>query len=109
MMTKDGEEIQLGIPEQMRAMAAMIIRIGRLASPEEAAGPVFFLCSPWSDYVHGQVLNVTGGQFAGWPLMTAGARAPGPRRHLAGLWMGAISERWSPRPRRRAGLVRFHE
>jgi len=64
-MTKDGEEIQLGIPEQMRAMAAMIIPIGRPASPEEAAGPVLFLCSPWSNYVHGQVLNVTGGQFGG--------------------------------------------
>jgi 3-oxoacyl-[acyl-carrier protein] reductase len=65
VMTKDGEEIQLGIPEQMRQMAAMIIPIGRPASPEEAAGPVFFLCSPWSDFVHGQVLNVTGGQFGG--------------------------------------------
>jgi 3-oxoacyl-[acyl-carrier protein] reductase len=65
VMTKDGEEIQLGIPEQMRAMAAMIIPIGRPASPEEAAGPVFFLCSPWSNYVHGQVLNVTGGQWGG--------------------------------------------
>ncbi len=65
VMTKDGEEIQLGIPEQMRAMAAMIIPIGRPATPEEAAGPVFFLCSPWADYVHGQVLNVTGGQFGG--------------------------------------------
>jgi len=64
-MTKDGEEIQLGIPEQMRAMAAMIIPLGRPATPEEAAGPVFFLCSPWSNYVHGQVLNVTGGQFGG--------------------------------------------
>jgi 3-oxoacyl-[acyl-carrier protein] reductase len=65
VMTKDGEEIQLGIPEQMRQMAAMIIPIGRPATPEEAAGPVFFLCSPWADYVHGQVLNVTGGQFGG--------------------------------------------
>ncbi len=52
-------------PEQMRAMAAMIIPIGRPATPEEAAGGVFFLCSPWSNYVHGQVLNVTGGQFVG--------------------------------------------
>ena len=34
-MTKDGEEIQLGIPEQMRAMAAMIIPIGR---PGHAGG-----------------------------------------------------------------------
>jgi 3-oxoacyl-[acyl-carrier protein] reductase len=65
VMKKDGEEIQLGIPEQMRQMAAMIIPIGRPATPEEAAGPVFFLCSPWADYVHGQVLNVTGGQFGG--------------------------------------------
>jgi len=65
VMTKDGEEIQLGIPEQMRSMAAMLIPLGRPASPHEAAGPVFFLCSPWSNYVHGQVLNVTGGQFGG--------------------------------------------
>jgi 3-oxoacyl-[acyl-carrier protein] reductase len=61
----EGREIQLGIPEQRRAMAAMMIPLGRPASPEEAAGPVFFLCSPWANYVHGQVLNVTGGQFGG--------------------------------------------
>jgi 3-oxoacyl-[acyl-carrier protein] reductase len=61
----EGREIQLGIPEQMRAMAAMMIPLGRPASPQEAAGPVFFLCSPWANYVHGQVLNVTGGQFGG--------------------------------------------
>ena len=61
----EGKEIPLGIPEQMRAMAAVMIPLGRPASPEEAAGPVFFLCSPWSNYVHGQVLNVTGGQFGG--------------------------------------------
>ena len=62
---KDGQEIKLGIPEQMRQMAAMLIPIGRPATPEEAAGGIFFLCSPWSNYVHGQVLNVTGGQFTG--------------------------------------------
>ena len=62
---KDGKEIKLGIPEQMRQMAAMIIPLGRPASPEEAAGPVFFLCSPDANYIHGQVLNVTGGQFGG--------------------------------------------
>ncbi|HEX8856341.1 MAG TPA: SDR family NAD(P)-dependent oxidoreductase [Thermoleophilaceae bacterium] len=62
---KDGEEIKLGIPEQMRQMAAMLIPLGRPATPAEAAGGIFFLCSPWSNYVHGQVLNVTGGQFTG--------------------------------------------
>src|SRR3954469_21321901 len=62
---KDGEEIKLGIPEQLRQMASMIIPLGRPATPDEAAGPVFFLCSPWANYIHGQVLNVTGGQFGG--------------------------------------------
>jgi len=61
----DGSDIQLGIPEQMRAMAAMIIPLGRPATPEEASGPVLFLASGLADYVHGQVLNVTGGQFGG--------------------------------------------
>jgi 3-oxoacyl-[acyl-carrier protein] reductase len=60
-----GEKVQIGVPEQMRAMAAMIIPLGRPGTPEEAAGGVFFLCSPWSDYVSGQVLNITGGQFTG--------------------------------------------
>src|ERR1700748_802020 len=46
---KDGEEIKLGIPEQLRQMAAMIIPLGRPATPEEAAAPVFFLCSPWAN------------------------------------------------------------
>jgi 3-oxoacyl-[acyl-carrier protein] reductase len=61
----EGQKIQLGIPEQMRAMAAMLIPLGRAATPEEAAGGVFFLCTPWSNYVHGQVLNITGGMFGG--------------------------------------------
>jgi 3-oxoacyl-[acyl-carrier protein] reductase len=62
---REGQEVELGIPEQTRAMAAMIIPLGRPAQPEEAAGPVLFLCSDLANYVHGQVLNVTGGQFGG--------------------------------------------
>jgi 3-oxoacyl-[acyl-carrier protein] reductase len=65
VMEVDGEKVQLGIPDQMRGMAAMLIPLGRPGTPEEAAGGVFFLCSPWSNYVHGQTLNVTGGQFTG--------------------------------------------
>jgi 3-oxoacyl-[acyl-carrier protein] reductase len=60
-----GEKVQLGIPEQLRQMASMLIPLGRPGTPEEAAGGVFFLCSPWSNYVHGQILNITGGQFVG--------------------------------------------
>src|SRR3989440_7170701 len=57
-----GEKVQLGIPDQMRQMAPMLIPLGRPGSPEEAAGGVFLLCSPWSNFVHGQVLNITGGE-----------------------------------------------
>jgi 3-oxoacyl-[acyl-carrier protein] reductase len=64
-MEVGGEKIQLGIPEQMRQMAAMLIPLGRPATPEEAAGGIFFLCSPWSNYVHGQTLHITGGLFGG--------------------------------------------
>jgi 3-oxoacyl-[acyl-carrier protein] reductase len=60
-----GEKVQLGIPDQMRGMAPMLIPLGRAGTPQEAAGGVFFLCSPWSNFVHGQVLNITGGQFTG--------------------------------------------
>jgi 3-oxoacyl-[acyl-carrier protein] reductase len=64
-MEIDGEKVQLGIPEQLRQMASMLIPLGRPATPEEAAGGVFFLCSPWSNYVHGQTLHITGGMFGG--------------------------------------------
>ncbi|MDX6680125.1 MAG: 3-oxoacyl-[acyl-carrier protein] reductase [Solirubrobacteraceae bacterium] len=60
-----GETVQLGIPEQLRGMSSMLIPLGRPGTAVEAAGGVFFLCSPWSNYVHGQTLNVTGGQFTG--------------------------------------------
>lgn len=65
VMEIDGEKVQLGIPDQLRGMASMLIPLGRPGTPQEAAGGVFFLASPWSNYVHGQVLNVTGGQFTG--------------------------------------------
>jgi 3-oxoacyl-[acyl-carrier protein] reductase len=60
-----GPEVPIGVPEQMRQMASMLIPLGRPAQPEEAAAPVLFLASPLSNYVHGQIINVTGGQFSG--------------------------------------------
>jgi|SRR5579875_698893 len=65
VMEVGGEKVQLGIPEQMRNLATMLIPLGRPGTPQDAAGPIFFLCSPWSNYVHGQVLHVTGGMFGG--------------------------------------------
>lgn len=54
-------KLTLGIPEPARRAAEQLIPFGRSASPDEAARGVYFLCSPLSDYVHGQVLNVSGG------------------------------------------------
>jgi 3-oxoacyl-[acyl-carrier protein] reductase len=65
IFVKDGHEIALGIPERMRELAATIIPLGRPATPEDAAGPIFFLCSPWSNFVHGQVITASGGQTTG--------------------------------------------
>ena len=48
-------EIKLGIPQAMRDLVTTIIPLGRAATPQDAAGPIFFLCSPWSNFVHGQV------------------------------------------------------
>jgi 3-oxoacyl-[acyl-carrier protein] reductase len=62
---ESGEQVALGIPEQLRQMARLTIPLGRAAEPSEAAGPILFLCSELSNFIHGQVINVTGGQFTG--------------------------------------------
>jgi 3-oxoacyl-[acyl-carrier protein] reductase len=59
---REGEEIQLGVPDQMRQMSSMLIPLGRPGTAEEAAGPMLFLASPLSNYVSGAVLEVTGGR-----------------------------------------------
>jgi 3-oxoacyl-[acyl-carrier protein] reductase len=64
-MQIDGETIQLGIPSQMRQLAPALIPMGRPGTPAEAAGGVFLLCTPWANYVTGQVLTISGGQFGG--------------------------------------------
>jgi 3-oxoacyl-[acyl-carrier protein] reductase len=57
--------VELGIPEQARAMLGGMISLGRPATPEEAARGIYFLCCPLSDYVHGQVVPVSGGLMGG--------------------------------------------
>ena len=64
-MEIDGQTVQLGIPSQMRQLAPQLIPLGRPGSPQEAAGGVFLLCTPWANFITGQVLGITGGQFGG--------------------------------------------
>lgn len=57
----EGQEIALGIPEQMRQMAPLMIPLGRPGTPEEAAGGIIMLASPFASYITGHTLEVTGG------------------------------------------------
>jgi 3-oxoacyl-[acyl-carrier protein] reductase len=57
----DGRDIKVGVnPDLMAAMERMI-PLGRGGSPEEAAGAVYLLCIPESDYISGQTLMCSGG------------------------------------------------
>lgn len=60
-----GERVKLGIPQADGAAAAMkqLIALGRVGAPEEAAGAMLLLASPYASYITGQSLEVTGG---GW-------------------------------------------
>jgi 3-oxoacyl-[acyl-carrier protein] reductase len=44
-----------------RERVARGIPIGRIATPEDIAGPIVFLCSPLARHITGEVLNVNGG------------------------------------------------
>jgi 3-oxoacyl-[acyl-carrier protein] reductase len=53
------------LPEAARQGLAQHIPLGRGATAQEAARGIYYLCSPGSDYVHGQTLNVSGGLSVG--------------------------------------------
>ena len=58
----EGRKIKVGVSEQFAATAAASIPLGRPGTPQEAAGAVYVLCSPDSDYISGQCVNVNGGK-----------------------------------------------
>ena len=41
--------------------ALATIPLGRAAEPEEIAGPIIFLCTPWAGFISGEIFNVNGG------------------------------------------------
>ena len=56
-----GKEIPIGVQPAMLDSAVAACPLGRIGSPEEAAGAVLFFCSSLSDYVTGEVLICGGG------------------------------------------------
>ena len=57
----EGKEIPVGVPVQNIAASKMMIPMGRGGTPKEAAGAVVALCLPYTDYISGQLIEVTGG------------------------------------------------
>ena len=60
-MEMHDHEIKLGVQPAMLESVKHACPLGRLGTPEEAAGAVLFFCSPLSDYVTGEVLICGGG------------------------------------------------
>ena len=57
----EGRKIQVGVnPDLMKAFEKMV-PLGRGGTPDEAAGAVYLLCTPESDYVSGQTVVCGGG------------------------------------------------
>lgn len=59
--TIDGREIKVGVNLDLMAAMERSIPLGRGGTPDEAAGAVYLLCIPESDYVSGQTLMCSGG------------------------------------------------
>ena len=57
----EGREIKVGINPQLLASMEAMIPLGRGGTPEEAAGAVYLLCTPESDYISGQTVLCAGG------------------------------------------------
>lgn len=57
----DGRDIKVGVNADLLAMMERSIPLGRGGTPEEAAGAVYLMCLPESDYVSGQTLLCSGG------------------------------------------------
>jgi 3-oxoacyl-[acyl-carrier protein] reductase len=47
--------------EGFRQSVERTIPLGRIASPDDVAWPVLFLCSEWARHITGEVLNINGG------------------------------------------------
>lgn len=60
-MEMHGHQIRLGVQRTLLESLKSACPLGRLGTPEDAAGAVLFFCSPLSDYVTGEVLICSGG------------------------------------------------
>ncbi|MCL1869112.1 MAG: SDR family oxidoreductase [Promicromonosporaceae bacterium] len=60
-ITVQGHEIGVGMSRQLLDAMSVQVPLGRPGTPAEAAGAVYLMCLPESDYITGQVLVCGGG------------------------------------------------
>ncbi len=57
----DTEMVAEALAGEVRSRVNAAIPLGRIASADDIAGPILFLCSPLARHVTGEILNVNGG------------------------------------------------
>jgi 3-oxoacyl-[acyl-carrier protein] reductase len=56
-------EMTIGVLEDKARRESIVKEIpkGRVATPEDIAGPIVFLCSTWANHITGEIVSVNGG------------------------------------------------
>jgi 3-oxoacyl-[acyl-carrier protein] reductase len=57
----EGRDIKIGVNPELLDTLGRMIPLGRPGTPDDAAGAIYLLCSPESDYISGQILICGGG------------------------------------------------
>jgi 3-oxoacyl-[acyl-carrier protein] reductase len=56
-----GRKLKVGIGAMQVELMKSLIPLGRVGTPEEAAGAVFLFCLPESDFISGEIVVASGG------------------------------------------------
>jgi 3-oxoacyl-[acyl-carrier protein] reductase len=56
----DMSAVALSAPDASNTVLS-VIPMGRVGTPDEIAGPILFLCTPWAGFISGEIFNVNGG------------------------------------------------
>lgn len=61
LINVDGKELKVGLSEAMVETVTQMAPLGRVGTPEDAAGAIYLFCIPESNFITGEVLTCSGG------------------------------------------------